>query len=325
MSKTSAQPLVCSIVCPTYNHKAFAREALESIFRQDYEHIEIIVIDDGSTDGNVQELERVLSDSPYPYRLMLQPNTGNVPLNINRAIDATTGAYISFLSLDDLLLPDAISSKMQIVRQNPNVVLVANTSNMEIDNAGEVTCEHFASPLYGNIYASAQELLDIEYENLGTFYVQASVMKADIVHAVGGMDPDISGDDIILRTKLFMHMVQDTQLKFALIHEPGMKYRKHGSNLHLNIWNQIKTVVDWHSRYFSDRPFPELANLWVNHFVDQSNKTGNRQALKHASEYSPDVKAQIVKYTKAWKYRRRYVKSVLKNLILRRSFFRSNR
>ncbi len=317
MTDPIARAPTCSIVCTTYNHSAFARAALESIFQQDYEHIEIVVIDDGSTDGNVEVLENALAQSPYPYRLITQENTGNVPLNVNRAIEAATGEYLSFLSLDDLLLPDAISSKMRIIRQNPDVVLVANTSNQEIDDDGKVTCAHFASPLYDRGPVSAQELLDIEHDNLGTVYVQASVMKTDMVRAVGGMDPDISGDDIVLRTKIFMYMIKHPQLECALIHKPGMQYRKHGNNLHLNVWNQIKTVVDWHDRYFPDRPFPELANAWIDHFVGQSIKTENRKALAHASRYSPFVKARIAKHTGTWKYRRRRAKAALRRAIMR--------
>ncbi|MCD9149236.1 glycosyltransferase family 2 protein [Pseudophaeobacter flagellatus] len=310
----SPSPL-CSIICTTYNHEAFSRAALESIFQQDYDHIEIVVVDDGSTDGNAEVLENTLAQSPYPFRLILQDNTGNVPLNVNRGIEAATGEYFSFLSLDDLLLPDAISSKMQIIKRNPKIALVANTENMEIDNAGEVTCESFTSQLYRQTYASAQELLDVEYENLGTFYVQASVVKADIVRAIGGMDPDISGDDIILRTKIFMFMIEHPELEFELVHRPGMKYRKHGNNQHLNTWNQIKTIVDWRDRYFPDRSFPELAHAWILHFVDQSLRTGNRKALKHALQYSPILTEIIGGYSRTWKYRRRNAKSMLKSLI----------
>ncbi|WP_281968265.1 glycosyltransferase family A protein [Roseovarius nanhaiticus] len=325
MIEPSAHGTVCSIVCTTYNHSAFCRAALESIFKQDYEHIEIVVIDDGSTDGNVRELENTLTHSPFPYRLISQENTGNVPLNVNRAIEAATGVYISFLSLDDLLLPDAISSKMQIILQNPRVVLVANTVNMEIDSAGEVTCEHFPSPLYRQAYTSARELLDVEYENLGTFYMQACVVNADIIRSISGMDPDISGDDIILRTKMFIHMAQNPELEFALIHKPGMKYRKHGNNLYLNVWNQVKTVVDWHERYFPDRALPELANKWIDHFVNQSINTGNTKALERASRYSPILNTQIGTLMKSWKYRRRRAKSILKRAILLRPLFRSGR
>jgi glycosyltransferase involved in cell wall biosynthesis len=290
VTEPGADAPVCSIICTTYNHSAFCRAAL--------------------------------AHSPFPHRLISQENTGNVPLNVNRAIKAATGDYVSFLSLDDLLMPDAISSKMQIIRQNPNVVLVANTANMEIDDAGQVTCAHFTSPLYRQSYASAQELLDVEHDNLGTFYLQACVVKADLVRATGGMDPDISGDDIVLRTKIFLHMVQDPRMEFALIHKPGMKYRKHGNNLHLNVWNQIKTVVDWHDRYFPERPFPELANAWIDHFINQSLEARNHKALVHASRYSPILKARIGKHTNTWKYRRRHAKAVLKRAILLRPLFR---
>ncbi|MFW8635340.1 glycosyltransferase family A protein [Cribrihabitans pelagius] len=315
MSEAGSEPLVCSIICTTYNHSRFCRVALESVYAQDYPHIEIVVIDDGSTDGNIGELEKVLARSPYPHKLIAQENTGNVPLNVNRAIAAATGDYISLFSLDDLLLPGAISSKMEIVRQDPSMVLVANTCNKEIDDDGETVTEHFESPLYRKSVESARELLEIEYEQLGTFYNQAAVLQTAMVRAVGGMDPDISGDDIILRTKMFKYMVARPELKFTLLHEPGMAYRKHGTNIHLNTWNQIKTVIDWHGRYFPDSPLPDLAHRWISHFVYQALKSGDKQALAKAERYSPVLEAALQDHRKSWKFRRRRAKAAVRRML----------
>ena len=60
---------LCSIICTTYNHSAYCAVALQSIFSQTFRNIEIVIIDDGSTDDNVQALENSLVYSPFLFLL----------------------------------------------------------------------------------------------------------------------------------------------------------------------------------------------------------------------------------------------------------------
>ncbi|MGP9790245.1 glycosyltransferase family 2 protein [Roseinatronobacter sp. NSM] len=303
----------CSIVCTTYNHAKFASLSLASIFKQDYPNIEIVIVDDGSTDGNVDVIRETLKSSPFPYVLIAQDNTGNIPMNVNRGIAAATGDYISFLSLDDIIFEDAISSKMEIVKNRPDTVFVANTCNTEINDAGATTKVMFKSPLYEVDVPNVEFLLETEYEKIGTFYLQAVIIKADAIRAFGGMDEDISGDDLILRTKLFKYMIAHGTRNFALIHELALAYRKHDANLHKNVWNQIKTVADWHARYFPDRPFPGTGRSWVKMFVNRSLKAGDKHAIQKARDYSPVLADIIDQHLRSWKCKMRVFKNVVKS------------
>jgi alpha-1,3-rhamnosyltransferase len=73
-----------SFCCVSYNHEKFIERYLESIWNlesiwtQDYKNIEIIVVDDGSTDESVKVLESLKSKSPFPLKILTQQNTGNV-------------------------------------------------------------------------------------------------------------------------------------------------------------------------------------------------------------------------------------------------------
>ncbi|MDG1432282.1 MAG: glycosyltransferase [Paracoccaceae bacterium] len=306
--QTVSRQNVVSIICTTYNHSRYCRSALESIYAQDYAHIEVVVIDDGSTDGNSEVLKKVLDTSPFPHKLILQENTGNVPLNVNRAIEAASGTYLSFLSLDDLMLPGALSRKMAIIEKTPNCVLVADTVWREIDGAGKITAEAEAGPAFGKSDVSPDDLLEIEYENIGSFFIQGSIMRTDVVRAIGCLDTDISGDDIILRTKMFRHLAEHRDLTFRLMDVVGMAYRKHDNNLHLNTYNQVKTVVDWHGRYFPDRPLPALGLLWAVHSFSIYHAAGNREMISKLVDLHPMIRSQIEKFTRSWKFRRRTAK-----------------
>ena len=64
-------PLI-SVCCVSYNHEKFITKCLESIWNQDYKNIEIIVVDDGSSDNSVNILENLKSKSPFPMTILTQ-------------------------------------------------------------------------------------------------------------------------------------------------------------------------------------------------------------------------------------------------------------
>ncbi|MGE0375463.1 MAG: glycosyltransferase family 2 protein [Planctomycetaceae bacterium] len=102
------QPLV-SIVIPCYNARQYVGEAIESALTQTYPHREVIVIDDGSTDGSVD----VLRAFGNQIRWETGPNRGACAAR-NRGIELSLGKFIQFLDADDLLLPDKLSMQVPL-------------------------------------------------------------------------------------------------------------------------------------------------------------------------------------------------------------------
>ena len=113
------RPLV-SIVTPSFNQAAFLEETIRSVLEQDYEPIEYVVVDDGSTDGSVEIVER------YADRLAwwtAQENRGQVPA-INLGFAHTTGEYMAYLNSDDTLLAGAVSRMGAELESDPSLLLV---------------------------------------------------------------------------------------------------------------------------------------------------------------------------------------------------------
>ena len=96
-------PLV-TIVCLCYNQKEFVKAALQSAITQTYPNIEIIVVDDASTDGSRTEIESFLKDHPEIIFITLEQNVGNCTA-FNLAFAQSKGKYFIDLAADDLLLP----------------------------------------------------------------------------------------------------------------------------------------------------------------------------------------------------------------------------
>lgn len=97
-----------SVVVPSYNHAPYLRAALESIYAQTYRQIELVVIDDGSTDGSAEIARTSLQSCPFPHRLITRENRG-AHATLNEAIALTTGAYINPLNSDDLFAPERLA------------------------------------------------------------------------------------------------------------------------------------------------------------------------------------------------------------------------
>lgn len=113
------QPLV-SICVITYNQKQFIHETLASVLNQDYDNLEIVVADDGSTDGTAE----IVIDYAQRFPGKIIPIVGGPNLGItgnsNRGLSACEGKYISFLGGDDLMLPDKIRIQVEYMEANPN-------------------------------------------------------------------------------------------------------------------------------------------------------------------------------------------------------------
>ena len=128
-----SRPLV-SIVTPSYNQATFLEETIRSVLEQDYEPIEYVVVDDGSTDGSVEIVRR------YEDRLVWwtrQENAGQVAA-LNRGFARTTGAFMGFLNSDDTLLPGAVSTMAAELERDPELLLVYGDA-LYTDERGERT------------------------------------------------------------------------------------------------------------------------------------------------------------------------------------------
>ena len=116
LSTASDSPLV-SVVVPVYNGQRYLGEALDSIFAQSYRPLEVIVVDDGSTDGS----EAVARSRPVHY---LKCGHEGVSASRNAGIAAVQGELIAFLDADDLLLPDALSVQVGYLLAHPDAGFV---------------------------------------------------------------------------------------------------------------------------------------------------------------------------------------------------------
>ncbi|MCF8045651.1 MAG: glycosyltransferase family 2 protein [Desulfarculaceae bacterium] len=131
MPGITSQPLVSAVI-PTFNRGWTVCRAVESVLRQNYPHMEIIVVDDGSTDDTAEKL------APYAgnIRIMEQENLG-VSAARNSGIKAASGDLIAFLDSDDLWQNDKISKQTAFFARHPSA-LICQTEEIWIRNGRRV-------------------------------------------------------------------------------------------------------------------------------------------------------------------------------------------
>lgn len=113
---TSQQFPLVSVVIPAYNCANYIRESVQSVLSQDYPSIEVIVVDDGSTDGT----DRVLSEMGTSIRVVRQTNGGPAKAR-NRGVAHANGEFIAFLDGDDVWLPGKLRTQMEYFADHPEV------------------------------------------------------------------------------------------------------------------------------------------------------------------------------------------------------------
>ncbi len=111
--KTKRQPLV-SVVIPSYCHATYIVDCLNSVYEQTYRSIELIVIDDGSSDGSPAIIEGALRACPFPYRFIARENRG-AHATINEGVALAAGEFINVLNSDDRFSPDRIRCMVEEV------------------------------------------------------------------------------------------------------------------------------------------------------------------------------------------------------------------
>lgn len=140
-----------SVIIPCYNHAAFLPDAIESVSKQTYPHLEIIVVDDGSTD-NTEEVAKRYPDVQYHYQ-----KNGGLSAARNTGVRLSKGEYLVFLDADDLLYKDAIAYNLDRLQQQPQAAFVSGTFDFIAsdqshikDSIRNITADHYLNLLRGN-------------------------------------------------------------------------------------------------------------------------------------------------------------------------------
>ena len=251
-----------SICIPTYNRKDFLKQALESAFAQTYKDYEVIILDDGSTDGTGEMIKNCGHNVRYYWH-----ENQREAATCNELIKLANGKYISFLHSDDLLYPDSVERMANAALAEPDDVVVYG-SYVRIDENGN-NCGQSKKKLYSG-------------------YVTRYIFDNNIIHACGSMFPkkalqEIGGFDTSLKVcgdyKLELQM--SLKYRFIALDKPTFKRRRHSSNTSQNSFVNRKTELDVLSDFYYNGGGKEVIprRLAMRRLSKESYRTG-RWAIK---------------------------------------------
>lgn len=185
-----SSPLV-SIVCLCYNQGRFVEEAVQSALQQTYPNIEVLVVDDASTDDSVQRIKAIAANQPSVKTLFLKTNHGHCRA-FNKGYGMVTGDFIIDLAADDVLLPERVAIGVT-----------------ELEKAGPGYGVHFSDAEYIN--ASGEHLFNhsenYPHETIPSGYIYRELIRRyficpptmlfrrSVLEALGGYDESLRFED----------------------------------------------------------------------------------------------------------------------------------
>lgn len=218
----ASQDPAVSVLMAVYNGERFVESAVRSVLTQGWLDLELIILDDGSSDGSPAILKRLAAEDPR-IRLSSQPNQG-VPRTANAMIAQARGRYLSLLDHDDEMLPCCLETEVSHLEQHPECIAVG-VGQIHIDGAGQ------AIPMRRRIVSK-----NLPYARRDTSFTSfppdvpfvgntASMVRADAMRRAGGYREQFAfGND----NDLWFRLAQTGEIH--RLTESLVRYRLHGGN-----------------------------------------------------------------------------------------------
>lgn len=184
------QPLV-TVVCICYNQAKFVVEALQSVRRQTYPNIQLIVVDDASTDSSAGVIRTCLTKFPNATFLPLQTNGGNCKA-FNLALKHVEGEYVIDLAADDVLLPNRVAAGVDALSTAGDAYAVNFTDAVVIDEDGRELYLHSDRFPHHQVPQG-----DIYGELIKRYFILSPtmMMRTRVVKELGGYDENLAYED----------------------------------------------------------------------------------------------------------------------------------
>jgi glycosyltransferase involved in cell wall biosynthesis len=278
---TQPLPLV-TVVCVCYNQGRFVREALFSVKGQTYPNIELIIVDDGSTDDSVARIRDFLAEFPQTAFIPLPTNRG-VCAAFNEGFRQSKGAFLIDLAADDVLLPDRVTRQVVVFGQLGDSWGVVFTDAGLIDEASRHLGYFYPREADGSLRKPVPSG-DLYRHVLNGYFICTPTMmsRRAVYEALGGYDESLSYEDFDFwvrssRTYGYFYLDEVLTLKRRVAGSHSTQFYNRRHNPHL-----ASTLVVCRKAYRLNRTSEEheaLARL-VRYYLRQALFTENFQLAR---------------------------------------------
>ena len=188
MDESSTSWPKVSVICLCYNQAAYVQESIQSVFNQTHGSVEVIVVNDASTDSSAEIIKKITQKHPEVTFLDLPHNVGNCQA-FNQGLREATGKYVIDLSCDDVLTTDRIERQVEAFEKLSESYGVLYSNATYINESGDLLGDHFSRypPESGDLY----EALVRRY-----FIAPPTMMiRKSVFDELGGYDEALAYED----------------------------------------------------------------------------------------------------------------------------------
>ena len=305
----SYRPFV-SVVIPTFNRVQQVQAALKSVLAQTYPGFEVIVIDDGSTDGTREAIQRLISrqrGNAKQVHYFFQPNQGQSAAR-NKGIDEAGGEWVAFLDSDDVWLAEKLEWQVRALEQFEGKSYACITDARLVDNLGK------DSTAFRESGKGWQETLGLDPEASATlakyrdpFWVSTLLVRSDLVKQLGSFDTEIryaEDHDFLFRLSLAttfcyvnkpMAQLDRSKSPQGSICRPWdrVEVRLRGSQAMLEKWLKLDSRLPQDVRRTIVKNLRHVHSAWANWYLEHERYEEAREAVSKAIKYELTSKLAI--------------------------------
>jgi alpha-1,3-rhamnosyltransferase len=210
-----------TVVIPSYNHEAFVTQAIDSVLGQDYDDIELIVIDDGSTDGSARKVgDHLAARSPSKRVVFEARENRGKSATLNQGLAYAKGTYFTLLDSDDVLEPRMVRTLASTLEGGGAGTAASFGDGWVIDPDGDVQGRLSDTAPYrgGNVFL---DMATLRFFPL----IQSSLIRRDVLEQVGGFDERFK---LLEDWDIWLRLARWHELRY--VSEPVVRYRIHPEN-----------------------------------------------------------------------------------------------
>lgn len=237
-----------SVVMPSYQHARFLPDAIESVLTQTFSDLELIIIDDGSTDGSQEIIRAYAARDPRIVAVFHTVNQG-IARTVNDGLARATGIYVAFIASDDIWAPEKLAMQYQVLQNDPDLVVwsdaeVINASGERMNVLFSGFCPVVTTRRSGDIF---RDLL------WGNYILASTMMLSRNAACEVGFCEDLRylNDYRFIVDLAYLH-------RFLWIGIPLVQYRVHGGGTLYTSSSGHSQDLSLLSRYFLERYGHEL-------------------------------------------------------------------
>lgn len=248
-------PTRISVIMPCYNAAAFVEEAVRCVMTQNYPDVELVVVDDGSTDGSADILRQLAARHSTRLTLLLQDRKGPYPAR-NLALEHACGSRVAFLDADDYWTPDCLAKLATALDDGQADIAYCGWQNVGMGAPGT---EPYVPPDYGQMDTAAEFLRSCPWP------IHAALVRREAMDAVKGFSERyFSSMDYDLWLRLFAHTRNIVRvpevMAFYRWHDKGQISRTKWKQV-LDAWQVRRDFVAHHPERVAHLSRARLAEL----------------------------------------------------------------